>query len=293
MQNNEPIRFNTDDNVTTINLGATEPKYKIMVGTPVHSEVSIHYTQALLKFQQACLQKNIVVSFTLYKSSLVQQGRNLIVSEFLNDKNQHTHLLFIDSDIDFQANTIFKMLEKDKDIIAVPYPMKYIDWPKLKRRMDTLKLTNIDEIQKAGFHYPIKVEGMNEVVVDNGVAEVTHAPTGCMLIKREVLEKMIKHYPELRIHQPTLINHTEHYKENFYNLFECLHDLETKQYYGEDFGFCKRWTKMGGKIHLYCMDHISHTGEYEFCGRYWDELLASKGAIEAREKGVDAPKKIT
>jgi len=114
-----------------------------------------------------------------------------------------------------------------------------------------------------------------------------------MLIKREVLEKMIKHYPELRIHQPTLINHTEHYKENFYNLFECLHDLETKQYYGEDFGFCKRWTKMGGKIHLYCMDHISHTGEYEFCGRYWDELLASKGAIEAREKGVDAPKKIT
>ena len=104
---------------------------------------------------------------------------------------------------------------------------------------------------------------------------------------------MIKKYPELEIYQPTLVNGVEDYKKNFFNLFECLHDKETKQYYGEDFGFCKRWTAMGGKIHLWCMDFISHTGEFEYCGRYWDELVASKQAIEAREKGVDEPKKIT
>ena len=290
MKNNEPITFDLT-NQSELNLGL--PKYRIMVGTPVHSECSIHYTQALLKFQQRCMQKNILVSFTLYKSSLVQQGRNLIVSEFLNEPANYTHLLFIDSDIDFNASTIFKMLEKDKDIIAAPYPMKYIDWGKIKRRTDMLKLTEVKDIANAGYHYPIKLEGMNEVVVDDGVAEVTPAPTGCMLIKREVIEKMIKKYPELEIHQPTLVNGVEDYKKNFFNLFECLHDKETKQYYGEDFGFCKRWTAMGGKIHLWCMDFISHTGEFEYCGRYWDELVASKQAIEAREKGVDEPKKIT
>ena len=290
MKNNDPIPFDLTGQ-SEINIG--QPKYKLMVGTPVHSECSIHYTQALLKFQQACMQRNILVSFTLYKSSLVQQGRNLIVSEFLNEPANYTHLLFIDSDIDFNASTIFKMLEKDKDIIAAPYPMKYIDWGKIKRRTDMLKLTEVKDIANAGYHYPIKVEGMNEVVVDDGVAEVTHAPTGCMLIKREVIEKMIKKYPELEIYQPTLVNGVEDYKKNFFNLFECLHDKETKQYYGEDFGFCKRWTAMGGKIHLWCMDFISHTGEFEYCGRYWDELVASKQAIEAREKGVDEPKKIT
>ena len=290
MKNNDPITFDLTGQ-SEINIG--QPKYKLMVGTPVHSECSIHYTQALLKFQQACMQRNILVSFTLYKSSLVQQGRNLIVSEFLNEPANYTHLLFIDSDIDFNASTIFKMLEKDKDIIAAPYPMKYIDWGKIKRRTDMLKLTEVKDIANAGYHYPIKVEGMNEVVADDGVAEVTHAPTGCMLIKREVIEKMIKKYPELEIYQPTLVNGVEDYKKNFFNLFECLHDKETKQYYGEDFGFCKRWTAMGGKIHLWCMDFISHTGEFEYCGRYWDELVASKQAIEAREKGVDEPKKIT
>ena len=167
MKNDDPIWFGTGKEVREINIG--DPVYRIFVGTPVHSEVSIHYTQALLKFQQKCLQKNILVSFTLYKSSLVQQGRNLIVSEFMNEPTEHTHLLFIDSDIDFNAETIFKMLEKDKDVIAAPYPMKYIDWPKVERRMKALNLTSIDEIAKAGFHYPVKVEGMNEVIVDDGI----------------------------------------------------------------------------------------------------------------------------
>jgi hypothetical protein len=38
-------------------------KIKIMVATPVHSDVSIHYTQALLVFQGQCLLRNIQVDF--------------------------------------------------------------------------------------------------------------------------------------------------------------------------------------------------------------------------------------
>ena len=55
MQNpNKPIWFNEDTYLTdTRCLGI------IMVCTPVHSECSIHYTQALLKFQQDCLKKDI------------------------------------------------------------------------------------------------------------------------------------------------------------------------------------------------------------------------------------------
>ena len=129
MQNNEPIWFSekketnvnsntyqtekieqVNSNVKTINIGAMldNPKAKIMVCTPCHSEVSMHYTQAVLKFQQDCMQQGILVSFTLLKSSLVTQGRNLCVAEFLNHKDHYTHLLFIDLDIDFDFSTIEK-----------------------------------------------------------------------------------------------------------------------------------------------------------------------------------------
>ena len=59
----------------------------MFVATPVHSEVSIHYTQALIEFQQECFKKKLKVSFHLIKSSLVTQGRNLSVAGFLRIKS--------------------------------------------------------------------------------------------------------------------------------------------------------------------------------------------------------------
>ena len=69
MQNpNKPIWFGEESVVETIDLSEPKPEsklpHKIMVCTPVHSECSIHYTQALLKFQQDCLMRKIIVSFT-------------------------------------------------------------------------------------------------------------------------------------------------------------------------------------------------------------------------------------
>ena len=302
MQNNEPIWFGenkkttanvdtyqteklekVDSNVTEINIGS-KPGYKIMVCTPCHSEVSMHYAQAVLKFQMECMKKNIMVSFSLLKSSLVTQGRNLCVAEFLNHKDNYDYLLFIDSDISFKSETIFKMIDADKDIIACPYPMKMFETDRMwKNIKETDRVKSKEDLLSSGYMYPIKI-GKNELIVDKGVMEVTHAPTGCMLIKRKVIEKLIAKHPELEIYQPTVINGKETKKENFYNLFDTLHDIETKRYYGEDFGFCQRWTDIGGKVYVYVMDHISHIGDHEYCGRFYDMLTGLKR--------VDVDKKI-
>ncbi len=290
MQNNDPIWFDkekpnkdtyqtikTGSVVTEINVGG-QPKYKIMVCTPCHSEVSMHYTQAVLKFQQECIKNNILVSFTLLKSSLVTQGRNLCVADFLSHEHNYEYLLFIDSDIDFQFSTIMKMIEKDKDIIACPYPMKTIDddkiWKMLTEKYEMIKSKS--DVVKSGYMYPIKVPDKNRIAMDNDIIEATHVPTGCMLIKRHVLTKMIEKYPELEIFQPTIINGKEVKKPNFYNLFDTLHDPHTKRYYGEDFGFCQRWTDMGGKVFAYVTDYITHVGEHSYCGRFLDELQSLK-----------------
>jgi len=249
----------------------------ILVCTPVHSECSIHYTQALLEFQVACMQKNILVSFLLLKSSLVTQGRNLCVANFLNEK--YSHLLFIDADIDFDSKTIFKMLELDKEVIAVPYPMKTLNWDRIYKFKGDIKDSN--ELSHTGFTYPIKVYDKDNIKVKDDVMEVTHAPTGCMLIKRQVFDKMIKAYPELRISQPTIMNGEAKDKENLWNFFDTFHDLKNKKYYGEDFGFCKKWTDIGGKCYCYIGDYITHIGEYQYSGRFKDELVRSSDVDES------------
>ena len=45
----------------------------------------------------------------------------------------------------------------------------------------------LNDLARAGFTYPIKVEDNANIIADKGIIEVTHAPTGCMLIKRKVL----------------------------------------------------------------------------------------------------------
>ena len=272
----KPIWFNKNINERVVDI--SEPKYKIFVATPVHSECSIHYTQALLKFQKQCMMNSIMVSFALLKSSLVTQGRNLCVSNFLKDPINYTHLLFIDSDIDFTFNVIMKMLKFDREVIATPYPMKHIHWDQIWNKIQNGNIKNIEELKRAGHTYPIKLDnhtGENIPVVD-GVMEVSHAPTGCMLIKRQVFDKMIKAYPNDKIEQATVINGMAVINEYNYNFFDTIHDPETKKYYGEDFGFCKKWTAIGGKCYCYITEDITHVGEYAYNGKLMDNLDISK-----------------
>jgi len=271
----KPIWFNKNkERIVDI----SEYKHKIFVATPVHSECSIHYTQALLKFQQQCMLNGIMVSFSLLKSSLVTQGRNLCVGNFLKNKDNYTHLLFIDSDIDFKFNTIMKLLKLDKEVIAVPYPMKHIHWDQIWDKIQKGKIKNIDELMRAGHTFPVKLDnlGSKELTVLDGVLEVSHAPTGCMLIKRQVFDKMIEAYPNDKIEQATIINGVAVNNEYNYNFFDTIHDPETKKYYGEDFGFCRKWTAIGGKCYCYISDDITHVGEYQYNGKLIDNLEPAK-----------------
>lgn len=271
----KPIWFKTDKNNFTPKIGV--PETRIYVATPVHSECSIHYTQALLKFQQACMMNGILVSFSLLKSSLVTQGRNLCVANFLGDPGNYTHMLFIDSDIDFKFETIMKMLKFDKEVIATPYPMKQIHWEQIWDRLQAGKIKSKEQLMKSGFIYPIKMDNLmdenkNTINIVDGLIEVSHAPTGCMLLKRQVFDKMIKAYPDDKIEQHTIVNGISSINPNMYNFFDTIHEPVSKKYFGEDFGFCKKWTKIGGKCYCLIDEYITHVGEYQYNGRLKDNL---------------------
>ena len=291
MSNNKYINEDTYQTLQEVNIEtqsdyqkATEPLWlekvdefkniELFVATPVHSEVSIHYTQALIEFQQMCFKKKLKVSFHLIKSSLVTQGRNLSVAGFLESKA--THLLFIDSDIYFQGKSIFSMLKADKHIISVPYPLKTLMWDKAFQKMREGRIKSADDIRRALHTYPMKVPDVNNINLDKGVMEVTDSPTGCMLIKREVIEKMIEKYPDKEIVQKTVINGKYVNKPNMWNFFDTLHDPKEKTYNGEDFAFCKLWRDIGGKCYAYVNDAIVHVGEHQYQGKFYDELIARK-----------------
>jgi hypothetical protein len=155
--------------------------------------------------------------------------------------------------------------------------MKHIHWEQIWDRLQQGKIKNKEELMRAGFIYPIKMDGLmdenkKQITITDGLMEVSHAPTGCMLIKRQVFDKMIKAYPDDRIDQATIVNGEAKTNPYMYNFFDTVHDQASKKYYGEDFGFCRKWTAIGGKCYCYIDDFITHVGEYQYNGRLKDNL---------------------
>lgn len=249
-------------------------KPHLYVGTPCHSEVSLHYVEALLNLNSECFHRKVKANYSIIKSSLVTQGRNLCVSGFL--ESDATHLLFIDSDISFNPKTIFKMLDADKDVISIPYPLKAFLWDKGFEDIKKGLITTPEQLSQCFNSYPMRVEDDTDIRVSDGVIEVTHSPTGAMLIKRSVFDKLIKAYPNKIIKQNTVINSKLVEKKNMWNFFDTIHDPVEKTYLGEDFGFCKLWKDIGGKCHAYIKDEITHVGEHSYSGKFIDELILKK-----------------
>ena len=262
---------------------ASNSSVSIFVATPVHSDVSIHYFKASLEFQKECFVRKIPVMFQVMKSSLVTQGRQLCVSGFMGTKA--THMLFIDSDISFNFRMIERMINYDKDICLVPYPIKGLDFDKIKAR---IKEGSTLDPKVLGNQYTMSVPDPNNVKVENGFIEVERGPAGCMLIKRVVFEKLIKEYPEFTINQHTLIDGKLVTREHMYNFFDTYWDPKAKTYTGEDFYFCRLCKDAGIKMYALVDEYIAHHGEFSYTGRLIDEFKKTETSTQIEGKIINS-----
>ena len=238
---------------------------KLYFTSPCHGGVDIHYMRSTLELQALCQRNKIPVTFHLLQSSIVTQGRNLCVAAFL--KSECTHMLFVDTDIEFDETSLLTMLKADKDIVLTPYPMKVVDWDIAK---DISKRSG-RHISKCGYYFPMAFIDPENIVIENGIAEISRGPTGFMLIKRQVFERMAKEYPEMKIRQQTMLNQQMHETEHFWNFFDTEFNKKKGTFKGEDFAFCERWTKIGGKLYANVDAYITHHGDYSYKGRFIDE----------------------
>lgn len=246
---------------------STVTKNSLMVCTPIHSEVSMHYMKACLDLQKECLLNKTKITFQLMKSSLVTQGRNLCVSAFLQSDAEQ--MLFIDSDIDFTTRSAFRLFSCEHEVSLIPYPMKTINEDKFRK--DSMKRP-ADKYNTYGQIYPVSFKDTNKIEPKNGFVEVQKGPTGMMMIKRSAFEKLIKEYKELNIVQHTMVNGEMIERPFYYNFFDSYYSPKDKTYMGEDFYFCKLWTSMGGKIHALIDEEISHVGEFKYSGKMFNEF---------------------
>ncbi len=106
-----------------------------------------------------------------------------------------------------------------------------------------------------------------------GLIEVHGIAAGFMRLRRCVLEKMVAAYPDDWYWQGD-------------NKIPNLFDFELRDHlmYSEDFGFCKKWRDIGGKVWIDPDIAFTHTGPkafYGHLGKWLDGREYARAEIEA------------
>jgi len=195
---------------------------------------------SMLKFMAAAnrLGLNFTVD-TMVNESLIPRGRNSLVAKFLAFEPKSTHLMFIDADIGFEPEEVIKLVLANKDVAGGLYPKKALPIQYV--------VNKIPNSQKEG-----------------NLVEVANLGTGFMLIKREVIENIIRQRPDL--HYQDAIGLDPKFDPYKYALFDTLIDPITKEYLSEDYYFCKLWREMGGNIWADLSIRLDHCGYFKFAG---------------------------
>jgi hypothetical protein len=228
---------------------------------------------------------------TMGNESLITRARNTIVSMFLDDKDYiGTHLLFIDADIGFVPQNIERLIRADKDIVCGIYPRKCIHWDKIRGVLKENPNVSNEELEYRSLGYNLNFVDPKNIRIEEGFCEVMEAATGMMLIKRDVLVKMQKAYPERKYNSDQIVNGQQWRSDNCYDLFGVgkIDWDKDQRYLSEDYYFSRLWSKIGGKIYADVSAPLTHQGNMHFKGHVGAIFSIADDTDKDRTKAGDS-----
>jgi hypothetical protein len=256
----------------------------VLIATPCYGGLMTHvYVHSLLKLMGAAARYGFTAGLlTSAHDSLITRSRNALVRSFL-DSPAATHLMFVDADIGFEPDAIHRLLAFDVDVAAGMYPLKVVDWSKMSAAASAGMTP--EALRLAGMHFVGVPCSGSEREERGGFVTGKYAGTGFMLIKRSAIERLVAAYPETRYRSMHTYPQPKTGLAPFYNLFDCMIDPESGEYLSEDFTFCHRFRRIGGKVWLDTQSRLRHVGSMEFRA---DTTVCSTEQHHVRDERADA-----
>jgi len=183
----------------------TEPQIRIAISVP--SGDMVHADFAMCLARMCTTTHGMLVNVINNKSSIVAIARNNGV-QLAQEFGAH-YLLFLDSDMMFPENTLWRLLMHRQDIVAATYTKRVPPYPTLGN-----------------------VLSGDVSLAPPGLVEMARVPTGCLLIKMHVFDKLPRPY------------------------FRFEANEQTGDIIGEDYIFCDRARAAGFRI--WCDPVLSH-----------------------------------
>lgn len=242
--------------------GAPASGQKVFIATPAFvGGIAGDYVSSMFHSAKALEAAGIQSEFCLLEGhGVIEDARNELAGQFL--ETDCTDLVFIDSDEGWVASDLVKLLQYDRDVVAGAYPAK-------------------DTIERYVAYLPPGENWADE----DGLVEAECVATGFLRIKRHVIKTLAD---QAHWFQPN--GGTVYCKAPL--IFEFT--FEDGRRWGEDFTFCRKWRRLGGKIYVAPEMRLQHYGQHVWRGTYGGFLRRENGTslqhcLNAIARGDDTP----
>jgi hypothetical protein len=243
----------------------------IVIGVPsVRGTIMTHTCASLIKTTTLCSEIGVKTNFVNVDSAEIVTVRNSLASYTVSNED-FTHLLFIDDDMTFEADTVIDLLRANKDIIGAVCPRRilmmeaFYDYAK--------KGHSIEDCVAAATSFVTRYINSDRVEVKEGVFPLRGIGMAVTLIKREVLTTMIEKGVVDTRQQPKSIGPDSLGNTTTWSFFDAMPNEDGSNVLSEDYSFCERWiSKCGGEVFGLANRKIGHIGPYIFAGTYLDRL---------------------
>lgn len=249
-------------------------KVRLYICTPCYGGmVTSEYAQSMIRLCTDLYARGIDYRYhTLSNDSLVTRARACLLAQFMGDPLA-THMLFVDADISFHINSVYRLLAEDKEVIGGVYPMKSVDWEAVRTAI--IENPNIPEPElihrSAKYVFNIQthethgVEGIGKVT-QQGFVRVSDLGTGFLMVQRRAFERMNLSLedPMYKCDIPSLMGKPA--GDNMALHFDTELTMQ-RRYLSEDYAFCQKWISIGGEVWADLMSPLHHRGNFVFQGR--------------------------
>jgi len=214
--------------------------YRLLVGTPCYNGL-LHqdYFKSVMDYTKLQVQ---MMYMHIGNESLITRGRNTIISFFYENRENFTHLLFLDADIFLSGADLMKLLDSGEDVIAAAVPLKGFD----PRGQPVYNIGNI--LNKNGH-----------------LIEVEHVGTAAMLLSTIAVESLITDAINNNyIYSRNPLTRGDDPSDKQYDVFQV--GVYDGKYLSEDYYVCKVLRELGYKIMVDTSISTRHSGSFTWQG---------------------------
>lgn len=190
------------------------------------------YMRSLMALRAACGAEGVALQLDVGGGeALIGRGRASMMAKFL--AGPASHLLFVDADVGFEPEAVFRLLRSGRDVVGGIYPRK---------------------APATGFEVgPALGEPDAE-----GFQSVAYVGAGFLLVSRDAAAKICAAHPQL---QAGLGDVRGAQVARAVMVFDSFIDADTGLYLADHQAFCRRWRDLGGQVWADLRSTLSHVGE--------------------------------